>query len=147
MAVSRQIDWVFFDIGRTLGERNSATGKLDVYTSTRKLMVAMHELGPRLGVITTLGSQLTIDQGKQLLKDANLWQLIDPSGFISDHEAGAAKPDLRIYQFAAQQVGAAIDHCMYVGEDLVEVLAAEVAGMRACLKPSPPGRELAAWEQ
>ena len=146
MAISRQIEWVFFDIGRTLGERNSVTGKLDLYPSTRKLLVSIHQLGPQIGVITTLGDQLTTDQGKQLLIDANLWQLIDPVGFITDHEAGVAKPDLEIYPFAAEQVGVAIDRCMYVGEDLVEVLAAEVTGMRACLKPSPPGRELAAWE-
>jgi FMN phosphatase YigB (HAD superfamily) len=35
-----------------------------------------------------------------------------------------------------------VGRCLYVGENLVEVIGAIAAGMKAVLKPCPPGREL-----
>jgi HAD superfamily hydrolase (TIGR01509 family) len=76
------------------------------------------------------------------LKQAGLNQFLDPNGFVSDHDAGVTKPNPEIYRFAAQKAGVEISRCMFVGENLTEVIGAMTAGMKALLKPSPPGREM-----
>jgi FMN phosphatase YigB (HAD superfamily) len=137
-----EIEFVFFDIGGTLGERNASTGKLVPFPSSAGMLTAMHtQLGLRVGIITTLGS-LTNAEGRALLHEAGLDDFLDPQGFVSEHDAGVAKPDVKIYRFAAQRVGVPIGRCLFVGENLVEVVGATVAGMKALLKPCPPGREL-----
>jgi FMN phosphatase YigB (HAD superfamily) len=142
MADNREIDFVFFDIGGTLGERDPVTKKLIPYTSSQGLLTAVHDqLKLRVGIITTLGGQLTDDEGLNLLRDAQLDRFLDPLGFVSDNKAGAAKPDIAIYTFAAKQVGVPISRCLYVGENLTEVIGALAAGMNAVLKPCPPGRD------
>ena len=136
-----EVEFVFFDIGGTLGERN-ASGKLVPFPSSAGMLKAMrNQLGLRVGVITTLGS-LTNAEGRALLQEAGLDEFLDPQGFFSEHDAGVAKPDVRIYSFAAERVGVPIGRCLFVGENLIEVIGATVAGMKALLKPSPPGREL-----
>jgi HAD superfamily hydrolase (TIGR01509 family) len=78
-----------------------------------------------------------------LLVQAGLSGFFDPAGFVSEHDVnGQGKPKPQIYQFAAQAVGVPIDRCLYVGENLIEVIGAMAAGMRGVLKPSPPGHEL-----
>jgi FMN phosphatase YigB (HAD superfamily) len=139
----QDIDVVFFDIGGTLGERHLTTGLFKSFPSSAGLLKAMREVvGLRIGVITTLGPGLTNTEGLALLQGAGLAQFLDPQGFVSDHDAGVAKPHVAIYQVAAQRVGVPIGRCLYVGENLSEVLGALVAGMKAVLKPSPPGREV-----
>ncbi len=139
------IGFVFFDIGGTLGERNPATGQLIPFASTPGLLTATRDLlGVRLGLITTLGP-LTNAQGWSLLTQAGLTQFFDPAGLISEHDVnGEGKPRPAIYKFAAHAVGIPVDRCLYIGENLIEVVGATVAGMRALLKPCPPGRELPA---
>lgn len=137
-----EIDFVFFDIGGTLGERDVA-GKFVAFQSSAGLLKAMREvMGTRVGIITNLGGQLSEDEALQLLGSAGLDKFLDPAGFISDGRAGVAKPDPAIYLFAAEQVGLPAERCLYVGENLVEIIGALTAGMKAVLKPSPPGREL-----
>ena len=95
-----------------------------------------------LGIITTLGDLSNI-QGQALLQEAGVWSFFGPNGFVSEHDVGGvAKPHPLIFQFAAQQVRVPISHCLFVGENLLEVIGAQVAGMRGLLKPVPPGREL-----
>jgi FMN phosphatase YigB (HAD superfamily) len=137
-----EIDFVFFDIGGTLGERNPTTGNFVPFPSSAGLLQAMRVLGLRVGIITTLGTQLTNAEALAMLKKAGLSQFLDPVGFISDHDAGVAKPNLEIYRFAAQNVGVASARCLFVGENLIEVISAMTAGMKAVLKPCPPGRDL-----
>lgn len=142
MANGREIDFVFFDIGGTLGERGP-TGNLVPFPSSARLLRALHEqIGLRVGIITTLGPGLSSADGLALLHDAGLDEFLDPQGFVSDHDANAAKPDIRIYHFAAERVGVPINRCLFVGESLVEVIGALAAGMKAVLKPCPPGRDL-----
>lgn len=136
-----EVDFVFFDIGGTLGERNASNGNFVPFPSSAALLKAMRDLGLRVGIITTLGT-LTNAEGLALLKSAGLSQFLDPAGFISDHDAGTAKPNLAIYRFAAQRVGVPLGRCLFVGENLIEVIGAVAAGMKTVLKPSPPGREL-----
>jgi FMN phosphatase YigB (HAD superfamily) len=137
----RAIDFVFFDIGGTLGERNAATGDFVPFPTSAGLMQSMRDLGLRVGIITTLGT-LTDADGLALLKKAGLKTFLDPAGFISEHDAGVAKPNPEIYLFAANRVAVPAGHCLFVGENLVEIIGAMVAGMKTLLKPSPPGREL-----
>jgi FMN phosphatase YigB (HAD superfamily) len=138
-----QIDFVFFDIGGTLGERNPTDGNFVAFPSSIGLLKAMrNDLGLRVGIITTLGPQLTNADGLALLKTAGLNQFLDPGGFISDHDAGVSKPNPQIFRFAAQKVALPIDRCLFVGENLTEVIGAMTAGMKATLKPCPPGRDL-----
>jgi phosphoglycolate phosphatase len=137
------IDFVFFDIGGTLGDRSPDTGAFVPFPSTTPVLKLLRDrVGVRMGVITNLGNDLTTDQAKQLLQQAGWLPFLDPQGFISDHEAHAAKPDPRIYQFAAAQVGVPVERCLFVGENLVEVIGAQTAGMKAVLKPCPPGRDV-----
>jgi FMN phosphatase YigB (HAD superfamily) len=137
-----EIDWVFFDIGGTLGDRNNS-GQLVAFPSSAGLLKAMREeIGLHVGIITTLGTQLTNQQALTLLRDAGLGDFIDAQGFVSDRDANASKPDARIYRFAADRVNVPISRCLYVGENLIEVIGAMAAGMKAVLKPCPPGRDL-----
>jgi FMN phosphatase YigB (HAD superfamily) len=140
---NKPVEFLFFDIGGTLGERDPVTGKLVPFPSSTKLMGAVRDaMGLRIGIITTLGV-LSNAQGLTLLQQAGLGEFLDPAGFISEHDvAEAAKPDPRIYQFAAQKVDVPIENCLYVGENLIEVIGALAAGMKALLKPCPPGRDL-----
>ncbi len=139
----RAIDFVFFDIGGTLGDRNPDTGEFAPFPSTTPVLTSLRDrVGLRIGVITTLGPDMTTEQARQLLQQAGWASFLDPAGLISDHEAPAAKPDPRIYRFAAARVGVPVERCLFVGENLVEVLGALTAGMKAVLKPCPPGRDV-----
>jgi len=134
---------VFFDIGGTLGERNQTTGKLQLFPSSLPMLTAIRDLmGLRIGIITTLGP-LNNDQGRALLAQAGVAPFLDPHGFVSEHDVHeVAKPHREIYEFAAHSVGLPIESCLYIGENLLEVVGALAAGMQAALKPCPPGREL-----
>jgi len=140
--MTNEIDFVFFDIGGTLGERNATTNAFTPFSSSAGLMKSLRtQLGLGIGIITTLGS-LTNAEGLALLQTAGLANFVSPNAFVSDHDAGVAKPDVKIYKFAAQKVGVPIARCLFVGENLIEVIGAMTAGMKVVLKPCPPGREL-----
>lgn len=141
-----EIDCVFFDIGGTLGERNAATGEFRAYPSSAPLLRAMRErLGLRVGVITTLGADLDDDDGWALLRGAGLDAYLERVIFVSDHnDVGVSKPDPAIYALAARRAGLPTGRCPFVGENFIEVVGALTAGMKAILKPFPPGRELPA---
>ena len=137
------LEIIFFDIGGTLGERNQTTGQLVPFASTVGLLSAICDnMKIRIGIITTLGGLSNI-QGREILTQAGLMEFVDPAGFVSEHDvSGQAKPNRAIYEFAAEAVGVSIDRCLYVGENLIEVIGAIAAGMQAILKPCPPGRDL-----
>jgi FMN phosphatase YigB (HAD superfamily) len=143
MPSNNHIAFVFFDIGGTLGDRDPHTGKLVPFASTAKLMADIRDLmGLPMGVITTLGT-LTNQDGMALLQDAGLAAFLAPNGFISEHDVQEkGKPRPAIYKFAANKVGIPVEKCLFIGENLTEVIGALAAGMQAILKPSPPGREL-----
>lgn len=139
----KPVEFIFFDIGGTLGERDAANNALIPFPSSATLLKDLRQLvGVRIGIITTLGN-LSNSQGKALLQQAGLASFLDPQGFVSEHDTnGVAKPKSAIYKFAAQKVGVPIERCLFVGENLLEVIGALAAGMQALLKPCPPGREL-----
>ena len=136
------IDFVFFDIGGTLGERNGTTGEFTPFPSSAGMLKALRDqVGLRIGIISNLGS-LTNDEGLALLEHAGLSEFLAPNSFVSEHDAGASKPRVEIFRFAAHKVGVDPNRCLFVGENLVEVIGAMAAGMKAVLKPCPPGRDL-----
>ena len=141
--MEHDIEFVFFDIGGTLGNFNPSTNTLVPFPSSAKLLHTLRDqMGLRIGIITTLGSQLTNPEALAMLQNAGLKEFLDPVGFVSDRDAHTAKPNPAIYKFAADTVGVEINRCLYVGENFVEVIGALQAGMKALLKPSPPGSEL-----
>jgi hemerythrin-like domain-containing protein len=142
------VDIIFFDIRDTLGEVDRP-GHLEPYRpSTEKLLTGMRDVGLRVGLITNLPPGV---DGREMVEGAVLSQdgdkltrisdFVEPDALITNHDAGADKPDPKIYRYAADKVGVPIERCMYVGENLIEVIGAKAAGMRAELKPCPPGRE------
>ena len=69
---NKPIEFVFFDIGGTLGERDQATGKLLPFPSSTKLLTTIRDgMGLRIGIITTLGP-LSNSLGHALLEQAGL---------------------------------------------------------------------------
>ena len=133
-----EIDVVFFDIGGTLGKLDASTGKLIPFPNSAEVLQTVRDLmGLRVGIITTLDSRFTNADILELLRDAGLVEYLDPDGFVSNHDAGVAKPEAEIYRFAAHQVNVASDRCLYVGEDLKEVIGAITAGMKAVLNSQP----------
>ena len=63
------------------------------------------------------------------LAEAGLSEFIDTA--INTSRVGFAKPDPRIYAYAAQYVGAAPNRCLFVDDSLGNVEAARAAGMHA----------------
>ncbi|MCX4967442.1 hemerythrin domain-containing protein [Streptomyces sp. NBC_00654] len=151
-ATTVDCDVVFFDLRDTLGDVDRP-GHLALYRpSTEKLLDAMRDLvGLRVGVITNLPAEVSAEQGHRMIAEAvvtehngsvvHLADILDPQGIVINHEAKLDKPDPAIYRFAADQMRVPIERCLFVGENLIEVLAAQAAGMRGLLKPSPPGKE------
>jgi FMN phosphatase YigB (HAD superfamily) len=121
--------------------RNPTTGKFQSFPSSAGLLKARRE-SSACGSALARPSDLTNADGLALLQEAGLASFLDPQGFISDHDAGVAKPYVEIYHVAAQHVGVPIGRCLYVGENLIEVLGGLAAGMKAILKPCPPGRQV-----
>jgi FMN phosphatase YigB (HAD superfamily) len=130
--------------GGTLIDRDPLTGKLTPFPSSSKLLHMVRDvIGARVGIITTLGPSMTNEQGRDLLQQFGLAEFIETQAFISEHDANeSSKPNSEIYKVAAQRVGVSIEHCLYVGENLIEVIGALRAGMQSILKPYPPGRDL-----
>ena len=133
---------VLFDLKDTLGYVDRPGHLVTYKPSTLELLQsASSMLGLRIGIITNLPRDVSADDGRQMLEDAGLMEFIDPKGVIINHDAKVDKPDPRIYQYAAKCLGLRPEECLFVGENFAEVLGAQAAGMKAQLKPCPPGRE------
>ncbi|MDR3634244.1 MAG: HAD-IA family hydrolase [Isosphaeraceae bacterium] len=137
-----KLEFVFFDIGGTLLDRHQDSGDFFSFPSSIGLLKSVKSMGARVGIITTLGAVMTNADAWRLLRIFDLDTFIDPQGLVSDHDAGVAKPHPQIFAFAAARVGSTVDRCLFVGENLTEVIGARLAGMHAILKPCPPGRDL-----
>jgi FMN phosphatase YigB (HAD superfamily) len=138
MADPKALKVAFFDIGNTLGALDS-TGQLKPFEpgSLELLSVMKGVLGLRVGIITNLPATMSHDDIKKLLESAGILRFVDKDGLITNHDAGADKPDPVIYHFAADQLAVPIEQCLYIGESTVEVAGALDAGMKAILKPFP----------
>jgi hemerythrin-like domain-containing protein len=142
MATDPGVRAIFFDIRDTLGVVDRKGHLVKFKPTTDQLLEGMKSVvGLRIGVITNLPPDVPSERGRQMLEDTGIWPFLDPKGFITNHEAKAEKPDPAIFRFAAGQLGLAPEQCLFVGENLLEVLGAQAAGMKATAKPFPPGRE------
>lgn len=139
---TRQIEAVFFDIRDTLGVVDRKGHLVKYKPTTDQLLEAMKSaVGLRIGLITNLPKNVSAEEGKVMVQEAGIGPYLDPQGWVTNHDAGVDKPDPAIFAHAARQMGVPPERCLFVGENLVEVIGAQTAGMRATLKPFPPGRE------
>jgi FMN phosphatase YigB (HAD superfamily) len=111
MAEQNALKVVFFDIGNTLGALNSA-GRLELFEpgSLPLLSVMKGVLGLRVGIITNLPAAMSHQDIQQLIEVAGLLRFVEQDGLITNHDAGADKPDATIYRFAASIRKAAWSH-------------------------------------
>lgn len=138
----RPIRAVFFDIKDTLGYIDRAGHLVTYKPSTSELLDTIKaRMGVKIGLITNLPKDVPAAAGRKMIEDAGLMPYIDPNGIVINHDAGVDKPDPEIYRIAARQIGEKVQHCLFSGENYLEVLGAQIAGMQALLKPCPPGRE------
>jgi hemerythrin-like domain-containing protein/histidinol phosphatase-like enzyme len=146
------VEVVFFDARDTLGEVDRPGHLVPYRPSTEKLLSSMKEAGLTIGVITNLPEDVTADQGRAMVVDCilsdnggeqivRIGDFIDADHVFTNHELGLDKPNPAIFRKAAEQMGVTPDRCMFVGENLIEVLSARAAGLQSELKPCPPGRE------
>lgn len=132
---------VFFDVRGTLGEVDRP-GHLVVYKpSTEQLLEGVKSIGGRRGIIMNLPSDVSAEQGRKMLDDAGITPYLEPAGIIINHDAPVDKPQAEIYRYAAERMGVPVEQCLFLGENLLEVVGAWLAGMNSILKPCPPGRE------
>lgn len=134
--------WVFFDVGETLG-RAVATPfglRLEPFASSLALLETMRStLGLCVGVLSNIPDDMAVREFRALLDRAGILIALDANGVITNRDAGASKPDPRVYAYAAERVDVPIGQCLYVGEDLMEVEGARKAGMACLVKPVSAG--------
>ena len=91
----------------------------------------LRERGYRVGLISNCAEEVP-----RVWDSTEFAQLFDTTLF--SFEIGIAKPDVRIYQTAAARLGAAPEHCLYVGDGSgCELTGASQAGMTAALMRAP----------
>lgn len=136
---------VFFDIKDTLGYVDRPGHLVTYKPSTEDLLKSVQApIGARIGIITNLPSNVDAAAGRNMLAEAGVLEHVDRDGLIINQDVGIDKPDPRIFALAAEQMGLEPAQCLFVGENFLEVIGAQVAGMKALLKPCPPGREFMA---
>lgn len=93
----------------------------------------LHECFAQLraaGLTIGIGTNMTADY--QFAKLSRLGVLSAVDFLVSSEEAGAEKPDPRLFALCAEKAGCAAEECLFVGDDLKnDALGAQVAGMRA----------------
>jgi HAD superfamily hydrolase (TIGR01549 family) len=131
---------VFFDVGGTLGRVVATPGglRLEPFASSPALLETMRStLGLRVGVLSNIPDGMTTQEFRALLDRAGLLIALDARAVVTSRDAGASKPDPRIFTYAAERVGIFVGQCLYVGEDPTEVEGARKAGMAGLVKPVP----------
>jgi len=154
------------DVRDTLGEvsdlppdqnGNVEHSLLPYIPSSEQLLQVLKQLGLRISAITSIPHDWKHEDGVQIIGQAILSQDSATGKYatIGDfivaediREAGVAKPDPRIYQFAAKKFGLQPQVCLFIGENLNEVIGTQNAGMHAQIRqggarPSDRGPRLA----
>jgi putative hydrolase of the HAD superfamily len=119
------------ELGRT---RNAWTWRWPIPESVEAL-AALHDAGMPLGVVSNASGQI-----ERVLRRAGVCQVGDGPGtpvrcVVDSHVVGVAKPDPRIFGFAAEHFdGVDPARIAYVGDSLVmDVVGATAAGLRPVL--------------
>lgn len=82
------------------------------------------------GYILGIGSNMTLDWQMEKLDRLDLTKYF--SFVVSSEEAGAEKPDARVFDLCAKKAGVKPEECLFVGDSYQgDVLGAEAAGMHA----------------
>jgi len=143
---------VFFDARDTLGEVDRPGHLVPFRPTTERLLEAVQAIGLKIGVITNLPDNVSAADGRKMITEAvlsedakgkrrTIGEFIPAANIVTNHDAGADKPDPRIYAAAAAKLGIQPSEALFVGENLIECMGAQAAGLRAELKPYPPGHE------
>jgi len=127
---------IFFDLGNTLVSR--INGRYRLYGDAIETLRALRDRGYRLGLLSNLPVETTIEDVYEFLKEYGLASCIE-YGLItisSELHGNILKPDRRIFDLALRKCGFATagDKTIFVTEEPSHVLAARRYGWRAILK-------------
>ncbi|HVN82217.1 MAG TPA: HAD-IA family hydrolase [Terriglobia bacterium] len=133
--MSKPIRAVFFDIGGTLGVVDLQTKTLTPFSDTVDLLRSLLKVSSIMaGVITNIPDDWTTKDAETMLAAAGILPFLDQRGLITSQKAHANKPDVHIYQFAADQLGVETSECLFIDDDVNNVTGACKAGMSAVRK-------------
>ena len=106
-------------------------GALHPRPGTVETLSVLRESGYRVGLISNCTEEFS-----RLWHSTPFAPLLD--AVVLSFEVGLAKPDLRIYETAAERLGVSAGHCLYVGDGSGgELTGASQAGMTAVLMRAP----------
>ncbi len=105
---------------------------------TRETLELLRDSGLRLG----LGSNMTAGRQYEKLERLGLLSLMD--FMVCSEEAGAEKPERRLFDLCAQKAGCRAEECLFVGDDVErDIRGAQAAGMKTVwLRRGENGGEL-----
>lgn len=133
---------IFLDVKDTLGYVDSPGHLVTFKPSTLQFLQAIkNEMGIRIGIITNLPENIDHQKGVKMLEEAGILEYVAKEDIVSSHEAKANKPSPSIYKFACKKLDVIPQEALFVGENLLEVLGAQSAGLNAMIKPFPPRRD------
>jgi len=115
---------IFFDIGDTL------VSKKQWLANAKETIAALRQMDIRLGLISNTGD-LTRDQLAALLPADFSFATFEEGLVMLSSEVGIEKPKLGMFSLAVHNANVPPHETMFVGENLVECLAAQSAGMMA----------------
>lgn len=117
------IQVIFFDIGDTLvKDKQWMPGAKDILAD-----LASHRM--RLGLISNTGD-LTREQVEALLPDDFDLGIFEEGLVFLSSEIGIEKPELSLFLMAVQHASVSPWQTLFIGENLIETLAAQQAGMQ-----------------
>lgn len=117
-----QVRVVYFDLGNTL-----VTGHRRWVPGAREALATLRAANISLGIISNTDN-LSREELLELLPP-DFDPAIFGNRFILSSEAGVEKPKAEIFRLAVDRSGVSPLETVYCGEDLSEVLAAQMAGM------------------
>jgi FMN phosphatase YigB (HAD superfamily) len=115
---------IFFDIGNTL------VSKKQWLPGAKEIVAAVREKKISIGLISNTGNLDRESLGKLLPEDFD-FGMFDEHLTLLSSEVGVEKPKLGIFLLAIEHAGVSPWETMFVGESLLETLAAQKAGMKA----------------
>lgn len=104
---------------------NALIDAMEPYPGLHEAFSAIHGMGAAIGI----GTNMTADWQYAKLERLGILRQVD--FMVTSEEAGAEKPDRRLFDLCAQKAGCAPSECAFVGDSLKgDVLGARAAGMR-----------------
>ena len=91
---------------------------LEPTPGVREALIRLKEAGARIGV----GTNMTADLQFEKLRLLDLAQVVD--FLVTSEEAGAEKPDRRLFALCAEKAGTVPERCVFVGDSLTNDAAA-----------------------